>query len=290
MARSSAQQVSTRASSSSNPESSAHAQHLLGELAVVAQHAVERLQAHVAAVQLVQHAHRVHVVVEVAPGARMVALAQEAFARMAERRVPHVVPERDGLDELAVQPQKRADAARDAAHQLHVQAAPADVVVLHEREHLRLVGVAVVGRHVEDLLDVAREGGARERGLVVGVRLAARHLRVVEGAGVLPAGRAVGTDGLFHARVEREVGYRFGHAGSFRRQARPCSAFHCTNPLGDRNPSSGRSAKRTPGVAEAARGRREAVGGVAAGRPATIRRCGSPLRQPVVTARCCTPA
>ena len=145
----------------------AHAQHLLGELAVVAQHAVEGLQADVAAVQLVEHAHRVHVVVEVAPGSSMVARAQVALAGVAEGRVPYVVAQCDGLDELAVQPQQRPDAAGHAADQLHVQPAAADVVVLHEREHLRLVGVTVVRRHVEDLLDVARERGARERGVVV---------------------------------------------------------------------------------------------------------------------------
>ena len=91
-----------------------------------------------------------------------------------------------------------------------------------------------------------------------------------------------------------EIGYRFGHAGSFRRQARPCFACHCTNPFGDRNPSNGRSAKRSPGVAEAARGCREAVGAlrrvvrprlsVAAtcrdGPLAVLRRDGLPLRLP----------
>ena len=46
---------------------------LLGELAVVAEHSVERLQAHVAAIELVEHAYGMDVVVEVAIGALVVA-------------------------------------------------------------------------------------------------------------------------------------------------------------------------------------------------------------------------
>ena len=78
---------------------------LLGELAVVAEHTVERLQAHVAAIELVEHAHGMDVVVEIAIGALVVAAGQEPLARMPERRVPQIVPERDGLDEVAVQPE-----------------------------------------------------------------------------------------------------------------------------------------------------------------------------------------
>ena len=168
----------------------------------MAQHAVEGLQADVAAVQLVEHAHRVHVVVEVAPGARVVAGAEVALAGVAEGRVPYVVAQCDGLDELAVQPQQRSDAAGHAADQLHVQPAATDVVVLHEREHLCLVGVTVVRRHVEDLLDVARERGARERGVVVRVPFAAHDVRVVEAMRVRAPGGAVGADGGLDVGVE----------------------------------------------------------------------------------------
>ena len=136
----------------------------------------------------------------------MVARAQVALAGVAEGRVPYVVAQCDGLDELAVQPQQRPDAAGHAADQLHVQPAAADVVVLHEREHLRLVGVTVVRRHVEDLLDVARERGARERGVVVRVPLAAHDVRVVEAMRVRAPGSAVGADGGLDVGVEREVG------------------------------------------------------------------------------------
>jgi len=128
------------------------------------------------------------------------------LAGMSEGRVAHVMPERDGLDELAVEPEQAADAPRDAAHELHVEPAARDVVVLDEREHLRLVRVAVVGGDVEDLLDVAREGGAGEGSLVVGIGLAPRDARVVEAQGVGSPGRPVGADGRLDGGVEGAVG------------------------------------------------------------------------------------
>lgn len=57
-----------------------------------------------------------------------------------------------------------------------------------------------------DLLDVARERGARERGVVVRVPLAAHDVRVVEAMRVRAPGSAVGADGGLDVGVEREVG------------------------------------------------------------------------------------
>jgi len=173
----------------------AQAKHLLRELAVVAERAVKRLEAYVAPVELVHNAHRMHVMPEAAPRMALEALAQVALARVAERRVAQVVPERNGLDELCVKAEQVAYAARNAAHELHVQPAAADVVVLDEREHLRLVRIAVVRGNVDDLLDIAREGGARDRGLVMGLGLPAEHVFVGECVGVLPASRTVLADG-----------------------------------------------------------------------------------------------
>ena len=58
-------------------------------------------------------------------------------------------------------PSSRADVARDAPDQLHVQPAAADVVVLHQAEHLRFACVAVISGDVHDLVDIARERRAR---------------------------------------------------------------------------------------------------------------------------------
>ena len=156
---------------------------------------------------MVEHAHAVHVVVEVAPGALVVALRKEAFAGVPEGRVPHVVSQRDGFYQVGVQPQQAANAAGYARNQLHVQPTPGDVVVGHEREHLRLPGVAVVGRHVDYLLDVAHKGGPGERGAVV-LKVEAPHdVCVVEAEAVALARQAVGAYGLLDFGLQGHVGY-----------------------------------------------------------------------------------
>ena len=185
----------------------AEAQHLLRELPVVAERSVEGLQADVSAIELVHYAHGVHVVAEAEAGVTLVVFRQVTLASVAERRMPEVVAERDGLDELDVQPEEFSDSARDAAHELHVETPPAYVVVLDEGENLRLVGIAVIGGYVDYLLDVARERGARERRAIVRVVFAAEDFGVAERTRVLPICRTVGSDCRFDIRVERKVGY-----------------------------------------------------------------------------------
>ena len=187
---------------------------MLREFAVVAQRAVEHLQADVTAIQHVHDAHGMHVVVEIAPGALVVALRQEALAGVAERRVAQVVPQRDGLDQLAVQPQQPSDVARDAADQLHVQASAADIVVFHQAEHLRFAGVAVVSGNVDDLVDVAREGASQQRGVVVRVALAPHHVFIAKTLRMQPPAATVVFDCLRDFRVKRQVA-RFGHGNPF---------------------------------------------------------------------------
>ena len=125
---------------------------------------------------------------------------------MAEGGVPRVVAERDGLDEVAVQPEQATDAPSHAAYELHVQPAPRDLVVLGEGEHLGLVGVTVIGGQVQHLLCVAHEGRACERGPVVGEVLAAHHVRVIGAVGALAAGGPIGPNGLFHVGAQGKVG------------------------------------------------------------------------------------
>ena len=157
-------------------------------------------------------------------------LAQEAFAGVPERRVADVVAERDRLDEVAVETEQLSDRPRHAADELDVQPAAADVVVLDEAEHLRLAGVAVVGGDVEDLLDVAREGGAGERRLVVGVRLAADHVLVGGAEARGAACRAVGAYGGLDFGIEREVGDGAAHGGVLSSDALG-GASHRSRPL-----------------------------------------------------------
>ena len=126
---------------------------------------------------------------------------------MPERRVPQIVPERYGLDEVAVQSEQPPDSPCDAAYQLHVQAAAADVVVLDEGEHLGLARISVVGGHVHNLLDVARERGPGNRRYVVRVGLPPGHVLVAKAVGAHPPRLAVGADLLLDCGVYRQIGY-----------------------------------------------------------------------------------
>ena len=70
------------------------------------------------------------------------------------------MPQGDGFGEVFVQSQHTRDGARRAGDELYVQASSRDVVVAHEAEHLGFASVAIVGRNVEDLVDVSAERGA----------------------------------------------------------------------------------------------------------------------------------
>ena len=75
---------------------------------------------------------------------RKIELVKKAFARVSERRVPDVVPERDRLNELAIESQCTPDGAGSAGNELNVQTAPRDIVIFIERKDLRLVRTAAV--------------------------------------------------------------------------------------------------------------------------------------------------
>ena len=90
-------------------------------LAVVAQHAIERLERHVAAVQSVEHTDRLHVMEKITPSALMIDIVEEALAGMAERRVSQVVTQANRLNQIAIEPQGATDIARNAGDKLHVQ-------------------------------------------------------------------------------------------------------------------------------------------------------------------------
>ena len=220
------------------------------ELAVVADDAVERLERHVAALQHVEHAHALHVVAEPPAGALVVDVVQEALARMSERRVAEVVPERDGLYEVEVEPEGAADVARDAADELLVEAAAGEVVVLAEREHLRLAVEAVVRGGVHDLLRVAHEGGTN-----AGVKVALGDVAPDDG-GVLAGERAEPACGRKRADLLCHLG-RDLHGHAERHAVDPCVwRFLCWHgvPLlffgsGYPTPNGGHNPRRAPYVA-----------------------------------------
>ncbi len=126
---------------------------------------------------------------------------------MAERRVPQIVTESNGLDELEVQAEQLTDATGNAAHKLDMQPAPADIVILYEREHLRLVGVTVVRRDVDDLFNITCECCPRERRTIMWIVLAPRDVFVVERIGILAPCRTIVLDGFFDFRIQFQIGY-----------------------------------------------------------------------------------
>ena len=118
------------------------------------------LRAEVQAFEHVHDAQRLLVVPESHAAVRPHRFVQGALARVTEGRVPHVVPERDRLDQILVQPQRASDRAGDLRHlQSMGQARP---VVVAERvdKHLRLVLQAAEGFRVQDAVAVALKGGS----------------------------------------------------------------------------------------------------------------------------------
>ena len=78
-----------------------------------------------------------------------------ALAGVAERRMPEVVPERDGLGQLLVQPQHLGDAARDLRDLERVREPRAVVIARRREEHLRLVLEPPERLRVDDAVAVA---------------------------------------------------------------------------------------------------------------------------------------
>ena len=66
-------------------------------------------------------------------------LIQSAFAVVPERSMPEVVPERDSLGEIFVQPERACNSAGDLADLQRVREPRAVVVGVRDKEHLRLV-------------------------------------------------------------------------------------------------------------------------------------------------------
>ena len=146
------------------------------QLSVVGSNAVEGLEADVVGEDLVQHTHRVDVVVKVPSRLLMVKLIQVSFSRMSEGRMADVVSQGDGFNEIQVQMKGGADGAGDAGYQLHVEGAAGNVVIFAQRKDLGLVGVAVVIGAVHDLVDVVHKGRPPHRGVILGQVAATDHL------------------------------------------------------------------------------------------------------------------
>ena len=85
------------------------------------------------------------------------------FARMAERRVADIVPKRDRLDKLKVKVERLADGARDSRNKLNVKSAAGQIIVFIKRKHLRFIGIAVIIRAMQYLVDIANKRRPQNR-------------------------------------------------------------------------------------------------------------------------------
>ena len=120
------------------------------------------------------------VVAKSAPPLLAHAVVEGGLADVAERRVAEVVPERDRLREVLVQPERPSDVAGDPARLERVRQPRAVVVALRGDEHLRLVLEAAKRLRVDDPVAVAHE-----RRAVVGIGLGLVPVSRVRGRGKL---------------------------------------------------------------------------------------------------------
>ena len=121
-----------------------------------------------------------------------------------------VVTEGNGLDEIQVQMEGRADGAGDAGDQLNVEGATGDVVVFVEGKDLGLVGIAVVVGAMHDLVNVMHEGGTPYAPLVLDQVAAANHVAIRKGHGREGAVVPIRLDLLGHFRRKYLV-FRHGN-------------------------------------------------------------------------------
>ena len=112
--------------------------------------------------QLVHHPHALLVVFKAA-GAQSV---QRTLARVAEGRVPQIVPQGNGLGQVLVQAQRPGDGAGDLVHLQRVGEPGAVVVALGRKEHLRFLFQPPEGLAVDDPVPVALVAGAQGAGLL----------------------------------------------------------------------------------------------------------------------------
>ena len=155
------------------------------------------VQAAPVALEELDDAQRLLVVAEAAAEALRKHLVERLLARVAERGVAEVVPERDRLGQILVQPQGPGDGAGDAGGLERVREPRAVVVALRVDEDLRLVLEAPERLAVDDPVAVALERRPEPAFLFLRMRTPARlvgahgargkpHLLLLANAGLEP--------------------------------------------------------------------------------------------------------
>ena len=132
----------------------------------MAQHAIERLERHVAAVQGIEHADRLHVMEKVATRALVIDIVEKALTGVAKGRVSQVVAQANRLDQIAVEPQGATDIARNARDKLHVQSAPRQIIITTEAKDLRFACITRVRRKMKNLFGIAHKRRTHKRAFV----------------------------------------------------------------------------------------------------------------------------
>ena len=133
---------------------------IVGAAVCVVQDAHARLIAQVppspVALEHVHHAQALLIVLEAAG----VNAVQRPLARVAEGRVPQIMPERGGLGKILVQRERPRHRTCKAADLKRVRQACAVMVALRLKEHLCLMLQTAEGLGVRDPVNVALEAGA----------------------------------------------------------------------------------------------------------------------------------
>ena len=100
---------------------------------VMAQYAVQHLQADVERQHLVQYARAVHIVIKIAARMRIIKRGQKPFSGMPKGVCPKSCPRAIASIQVKIQIQHPANVARNARHKLNMQNTPRDVVVFVQR-------------------------------------------------------------------------------------------------------------------------------------------------------------
>ena len=92
-------------------------------------------------------------------------MAQRVLARVAERRVPQVMAERDGLGKIIVEAERPRDGARYLRNLQSMRETRAEMVALRRKEDLRFMRKPPKRFRMEDLVAVALEVVSQEIGI-----------------------------------------------------------------------------------------------------------------------------
>ena len=116
---------------------------------------IETIKVRIAALERGHGPQRLRVVIKAADIGK--ATIKRALAGMTERRMSEIVPKRDRLREILVEPERAGERARDLGNFEGMREARAVVVALVEDEHLGLVGQPPERRRMDNPIAITPE-------------------------------------------------------------------------------------------------------------------------------------